>query len=100
MSEPKYIRSASYCLYYKSVRIYDYKLVSEDKNYYHCVDENGNGYRFEKDSIGKPILKHVTSAACAINVFMIDADNDTLIELLCKWFTDKAQEIPKIKVTE
>ena len=100
MDKCRHIRSASYYLHYKSVRIDDYEFESETKNYYHGVDKNGNSYSFRKDNIGKPILKNETSAACAINVFMIDADNSTLIELLCKWFTDKAQEILKMKVTE
>lgn len=94
MDKPRYIRSASYYLHYNSVRINDYELESEDKNYYHGVDKNGNSYSFRKDNIGKPILKNETSAA---NVFMIDADNSTLIESLSKWFTDKAQEILKMK---
>ena len=98
MDKPKYIIKASYLLYYGSVRISRYKLESETKAYYCTVDEYRNACSFLKEDIGKPILRNESSAACEVSVFMIDADNDTLIKLLCKWFTDKAQEIMKIKV--
>ena len=98
MDKPKYIVKASYLLYKGSVSISRYKLESESKIYYHAVDEYRNRCSFLKDDIGKPILRNESSAACEVSVFMIDADNDTLIKLLCKWFTDKAQEIMKIKV--
>lgn len=56
-----------------------------------------NGCRYLKDEMGKPFLKSKTQYPY-IELVMVDADEETLRDGLSKWFTNKANQVGKIKM--
>ena len=69
-----------------------FEIVRETENCYFTK----NGSRYLKYDIGTPILKSKTQYPY-IELFMVDADEETLRDGLSKWFTNKADQVGKIK---
>lgn len=68
------------------------EVVKETPNVYYTSD-----VRFLKSDINVPVLKTNTSYPY-IELNMVDADEQTLRKELCKWFTNKANEVNQTKI--
>jgi hypothetical protein len=73
-----------------------YKIIREnDKSYF--IDELPFGYnRFPKNEIGKTLLKAPTQSSY-LSLTLIDATEEELINGLCEWFINKANDIKNKK---